>query len=208
MTTRADIRDAVATRLRGIPALGNRVYPSRVWPVPGKDLVDAGKFPAALVYVNGVRRVSLSAGLGAPTFRTTVTVAIDLRAEGVAAEAVDATLDALEEEVDRVLLGDPTFVAIPEELPTMDLERRLRADSDTIIGMTLVTIGLQFTETFEPLGLPPLTTARIVVDAIDPADRAGPYPAIDPFPAPAAPPRDRGPDGRREADDLTITFNE
>lgn len=52
-----------------------------------------------------------------------------------------------------------------------------------------------------------MTAARITIDAIDPADRKGPYPAIDPFPAPAPPPRDRGPDGRPEADDLTITFD-
>ncbi|MBW6399985.1 hypothetical protein KPL78_19145 [Roseomonas sp. HJA6] len=207
MTTRADIRDQVVTRLRAVPLLAGRVYPSRAWPLPGKGLVDAGKMPAGLVYANGLRRTSTSGGTSAPTFRTILPIVIHLRAEGTTVEAVDATLDALEDEVDRVLLGDPTFVAIPEELPSMEFARQLRADSDTIIGETLVTLDMQFTEAFEPRGLPPLTAARIVIDAIDPADRAGSYPAIDPFPAPAGPPRDRGPDGRPEAADITITFD-
>jgi len=208
VTTRAEVRNEVATRLGTIHALGGRVWPSRVWPVPGKGAVDAGKMPAGLVYVNGLRRTSLSDGTAAPTFRSILSVAMHLRAEGGSAEAVDATLDALEEEIDRVLLGDPSFVAIPEELPNMELARRLTADSDTVIGELLVTLDLQFTETFEPQGLPPLATARIVIDAQDPTDRVGPYPAIEPFPAPAPPPRDRGPDGRTEAADLTITFNQ
>jgi hypothetical protein len=38
------------------------------------------------------------------------------------------------------------------------------------------------------------------MDAIDPFDRSGDHGAIAPFPAPAPPPRTRGPDGRAEAE--------
>jgi hypothetical protein len=208
MTTRADLRDAVVDRLRPIAALQGRVYPSRAWPLPGAGLVDAGAMPAGLVYVNGVRRTTLSGGMSAPKFRAIVSIAIHLRAQGLTVELVDATLDQLEAAVDEALLEDPTFVAIPEEITGMDMARKLSAEGDQIVGEQVITLDLQMTETFEPKGLPPLATARIVIDAIDPADRSGPYPAIDPFPPPAAPPRPRGPDGRAEADPLTITFPE
>lgn len=208
MTTRADIRNAAVDRLRPIARLQGRVYPSRAWPLPGAGLADAGTMPAALVYVNGLRRTTLSGGTAAPTFRTILSIAIHLRVEARSPELADAVLDELEEALDAALLEDPGFIALAEEISGMEMGRKLTAEGDLVVGEQVCTIDLQFTETFEPRDLPPLTTARIVVDAIDPADRAGPYPALDPFPAPAAPPRTRGPDGRAEADPLTIIFNE
>lgn len=207
--TRAEVRDAISARLAaGVPALAGRIYKSRSWPLPASGLVDVGKLPAALVYAQRTRRTTISGATAAPTFRTIVTFLIMLRAEGRTDVEVDATLDSLGEAVEDALLTDAAFVAIAEDLTGTDSERRLTSDSERIFGEEALTLDLQFTETFEPRGLPPLTTARIVVDAIDPADPSGPYPAIDPFPAPAAPPRPQGPDGRAEVGPMTITFNE
>ncbi|GGJ14192.1 hypothetical protein [Neoroseomonas lacus] len=208
-TTRAEIRDAIAARLvAGLPRLGGRVYTSRVWPLPAAGLVDAGAMPAALVYALRTRRTSLSIGTAAPTFRAIVTFVVMLRAEGTNDVAVDLLLDDLGEAAEDVLMTDPSFVALAEEIAGLDSERRTTKDSERTIGEEALSIDMQFTETFEPKGLPPLTTANVVIDAIDPADQAGAYPAIDPFPAPAAPPRQQGPDGRPEAAPLTITFPE
>jgi hypothetical protein len=205
--TRNEVRDAVAQRLAArIPALGQRVYKARTWPVPGPGLVDVGKMPAAMVYILRTRRVSLSGPSGAPTYRTTLTVAIVLRAEGRLDAEVDNALDVLLEGFDD-LLTDPTFMSLMEDVTQIDSQRELRNDGDRVVGGESIAMDLQFTETFQPRDLPDLRAARIVIDAIDPADSTGPYPAIAPFPAPAGPPRDRGPDGRPEADEMTVTFN-
>jgi hypothetical protein len=205
--TRAELRDAAVARLlAGVPGLSGRVYASRAWPLPAAGQVDVGKMPAALVYVLRTRRTTISGAMGAPTFRSIVTLVVMLRAEGRTEAEVDAALDTLGEAAEVALLNSAAFVALAEDIAGTDSERRLNSDSERIIGEEALSIDLQFTESFEPANLPPLNTARIVVDAIDPADRAGTYPAIDPFPAAAAAPREQGPDGRPEAAPITITF--
>ena len=206
-TTRAEIRDGIVARMvAGMPRLGGRVYASRVWPLLAAGLVDAGKMPTGLVYANRTRRSSLSGGMSAPTFRVIVTFVMALRVEGTSEAYVEAQLDELGEELEALLLTDASFVSLAEDIVSTDSERRLTKDSDKIVGEEAFSLDMQFTETFEPRDLPSLAEARIVIDAIDPADRAGAYPAIDPFPPPANPPRPHGPDGRPEAAPMTITF--
>lgn len=206
-TTRAKIRDGIVARVvAGMPRLGGGVYASRAWPLPAAGLVDTGKMPSALVYANRTRRSSISGGMAAPAFRAIVTFVVALRVEGTSEAYVEALLDELGEDVENLLLTDASFVSLAEDIVSTDSERRLTKDSDRIVGEEAFSLDLQFTETFEPRDLPPLTEARITFDAIDPADPTGAYPAIGPFPPPAAPPRTQGPDGRPEADPLTITF--
>lgn len=204
--TRAEIRAAIAARLvEALPDLSGRVYQSRAWPLPAAGVSGAGRMPAALVYADRMRRVSLAQAGGAPTFRTTLTIGVVLRAEGRTEAEVEATLDALADALDAAILTDPGTVAIAEDVSQYDSQRDIRAEADAVLGHEAIAFDLQFTEIFEPSGLPALTAARMVMDAIDPADGAGAHPGIAPFPAPAAPPRDSGPDGRAEAE-FTVTL--
>lgn len=206
--TRAQVRAAIVARLvAGVAGLGGRVHSSRAWPLQASGIGGAARMPAALVYADRLRRTSVSGGMSAPTYRTILTITIVLRAEGKTEAAVESSLDTLGTAVESAIFTHPGTMAIAEDIVASDCARDLRPDGDLIVGQEAISLDLQFTEMFEPAGLPDLATARIVIDAIDPADLVGTYPVIDPFPAAAAAPRERGPDGRPEADDLTIILN-
>ncbi|MBR0677951.1 hypothetical protein GXW77_17390 [Roseomonas alkaliterrae] len=198
--TRAQLRAAVVEGLRtGVPGLGGRVFPLRAWPL------QMAQMPAALVYDRAIRRTSLARALGAPTYRTLVTFVLVLRAEGASEADVTATLDALSGAAEAALLSSPAFMALAEEIPDIALEREIQPEAERLVGQDAMQFDMQFTEVFDPAGLPDFTEARLTLDAIDPFDRDGPHPPIVDFPPPAAPPRRSGPDGRAEAE-IRITY--
>lgn len=198
--TRPQLRAAVVDGIKaGVPALGSRVYPMRAWPL------QMAQMPAALVYDRAIRRTSLARGLAAPTYRTLVTFVLVLRADGASEAEVTATLDALSAAAEAALLNSAAFMALAEEIPDISLEREIQPEAERLVGQEAMQFDMQFTEVFEPAGLPDLTEARLTLDAKDPFDATGNYPAIGAFPPPAAPPRDSGPDGRVEAE-TRITY--
>jgi hypothetical protein len=96
-------------------------------------------------------------------------------------------------------------MALAEEITEIGSDRDIRGEAERIIGQDAIVFDMQFTEVFEPAGLPDFGQARLTMDAIDPFDPLGDRPAIGDFPPPAAPPRESGPDGRVEAE-TRITY--
>lgn len=198
--TRPELRAAVVDGLKArVPALGSRVLPGRAWPL------HLAQMPAALVHDERIRRTSLARALAAPTYRTLVSMVVILRAEGASEAEVVAQLDDLAAATEAALLTSPEFMALAEEVPDLTSDREIRAEADRVIGQEAIAFDLQFTEVFDPAGLPDFTEARMTLDAAEPFDATGAYPAIGDFPAPAAPPRESGPDGRVEAE-IRITY--
>lgn len=200
--TLAGLRDLAAEALRrGVPMAQGRVHPARDWPLPASgNNAGAASMPALLVYADRKRRTTLSRGLAAPQYRTLVTLTVVARAEGRTEREVERQLDELFEQIDAAILRNADFVALCEEIPESEALRDIRAQGEAAVGQWAVTFDLQFTEVFEPVGLPPFAGVRMVLDAREPFDARGDYPAIAPFPPPAPPPRASGPDGRAEAE--------
>jgi hypothetical protein len=116
----------------------------------------------------------------------------------------DEQLDAWLERIQGALLGDPDFVRMFSAIPTVRVETQVFTE-ETMVAEAGVTFSLTWEEVYPPRVTDNFTIARVVVDAIDPADPLGPYPGIAPFPPPADPLREQGPDGRAEAG-LEITL--
>ncbi len=202
--TRADLRLLTAERLAaGVPALAGVVSPSRVHP----QMALSGQYPSAMVYADTLRMVDQAPTGGAPEFRATVSLSVIIRVEALTEEDADAQLDALSDAAVAAFLEDPDFVAIAEGIPDMTLTRERRGDSDSVLAQETIMFDMRFTDRREPAGLPALTSALMILDAIDPADPLGEYEdlAAYDFPAAASPPRESGPDGRPEGV-TTITF--
>jgi hypothetical protein len=209
VSTRADLADLLWQLLSdGVPQAQGRVHAGRAWPVPGEGN-DAGyqPMPAILLYLDYRRRRSKSGPNAVPTYETVFTATIIARAEGGSEAEVEATLDAISEAIDAALFREGSLLAVCEDIREMETRRKIEGQGERHVGQDGHAVDLVFTEGFEPAEarLSPFTSVRVRVDAIDPADPAGNYGTTPPWPAPAAPPRESGPDGRAEAElHLTI----
>lgn len=119
---RAQIRNAVISKLAGATAAGARVGPSRLAPQRGVLL------PAISVYVVD----EVSDGINGNALEREATVAIDAWVNSVNPEDLDDTLDAIALEIETAIDADPMlgldFVFRGLRLDTTELGLRLETD--------------------------------------------------------------------------------
>ncbi|MFH5926441.1 hypothetical protein [Roseomonas xinghualingensis] len=193
---RAGVRAAALALLREqVPQVEGRVHSARVWPIPVG--AERKSLPALLVYAFRERKAP-TGNLGAPSFNTTVTLAIMARAAGKREADVEAQLDEICGGIEAGLLEDPNFVSCLSSVGAIDTVIDIRGEGDLMVGEAAITIEVTWGENFEPRIPHLFTGADVRVDAIDPADPVGAYEAPAPWPQPDAPPRKSGPDGRAE----------
>lgn len=200
----------VAALMQGVPAVAQRVYPSRVFPQPSAGRPPGGasqapSWPALLVYAPRLRRSSVARGAAAPQYRSTLTINVIARVERKTEAEAEAELDALATAIDAAILENPDVLSAIEEIDEVESLRELRLDGDRLVGQDAIAFELRFTEEFQPALPHRLAEARLTGDAIAPFDPAATNPAIAGFPAPAAPPRTSGPDGQPETE-IRITY--
>lgn len=204
--TPAQFRAAAVVALKAaVPLVAQRVFTGRVWPIQAGGKAAAPQMPALLVDTPRIRRTSNSRGGGAPEFRAVVTLTVIIRSERATEAEIQAELDAISEQVGAAILEIGSFRDTPEEWTEWETTRDVEWAGERLIGQDAHAFDAQFTQRHEPRDLPAFTGARMVLDAAEPFDRFGAYAAIAPFPAPAAPPRTSGPDGRREGE-TEITY--
>ncbi|MGX9966070.1 hypothetical protein ACVFYP_22280 [Roseomonas sp. F4] len=197
---RAYFRDLAVTRLKALlPALAPRISSSNMLPVPGAGQSGAST-PGIMVFCDRLRGTTLANGVGQPSYRTIVSLTVVLRYEQRLTAELEAKLDVLAQLVRAGLLTDQAFMAAFEECEQFEVTRSSVADGERQVGQDAITFDLRCTEEFEPVIADRLAAAHLVMDALDPADPLGAYPGLAGFPAPAAPPRATGPDGRAEAE--------
>jgi hypothetical protein len=190
------VREAALALLREqVPQVEGRVHLDRDQPV----MVGAERrsLPALLVYTPRERKVA-TGNLGPPSFDTTVTLQIIVRASGKRESNVRSQLDEICGAVEAGLLEDPNFVSSLSSVGSIETTEGIRSEGDLIVGEAVISIDVTWGEDFQPRLPHFFTGADVRVDAIDPADPVGAYEAPEPWPQPEPPPRKTGPDGRAE----------
>lgn len=196
----------VAVLTEQIPA--SRILSGQRWPVENDQL------PALLVDMRTEDKRSISTA--PPTFEVTTTLVVRAR-EVIASDperleygadhgpAIEKVLDRWIEAIQSALLQAPQFVSMASAIPTVRVETQVTTETEDLVAEAGVTFTLTYQEAWPPRVADRLARVHLGLDAIDPQDPAGDYGATAPFPAPAPPPRDRGPDGRIEIGaDITL----
>lgn len=195
---RASAVEILALRIQNV-----RVLTGQQWSI-GVD-----QLPALLVDMREESKVARSGNNGPPSYDVTASMVVRARAvvpvhAGAALHGVDhgpaaeAVLDAWLHAIQEALLGEASFVSRFSAIPTVRVETQVVSDASSMIAEAGVTFEMTWIEEYPPRIDDALATVSLRVDAIDPFDPAGNYGAILNFPAPSAPPRLRGPDGRVE----------
>lgn len=138
-----------------------------------------------------------------PTFTTTATIEILIRAAAATKEAVQDAIEALANSVELAVFGAPTVVALMQQAANVTSSTEISGEGSQYQAETLISIDFEMFETFEPAVIAPANYpafegVNVHVDAGRPYDANGVY--LDPpFPDSVEPaPRTAGPDGRDE----------
>ncbi len=202
-------------RLAAVAALG-RIAGLTVQS-PGDWNTPPAKLPAALVRAASERKDGWAKSQ--PDFTTTVTLEVDLRVQGVTAEAAQDALEALGYQVEETLFTDYSLNAMLAQFSGVDVDVEISAEGGAHFGGARMRIACETAETFGvgdpvvdgtqvpgpwPVTVPapvPLTSAGVHLDMLSPYDATGTYtPSADAPPyTPTPAPRTIGPDGRDEA---------
>lgn len=158
------IRKDVKARLVGKTLAQNRVYTNRT-----KSLDEADALPAVIVTTKRNRGESLSLG-GEPNFRNTLTVLIEPVVVETANDAHEDLLDELAEQIVATLFTDPDWVKQFEKISYVEEEIQYYTQGQRPLASIQMQFDLQFHLQYQPVILNDFVTARINVDAIDPAD--------------------------------------
>jgi hypothetical protein len=185
---RTEVRAATVALLKGVTAVGDRVWPTRIMPLR------RGSYPAILVYT--LQEDMSGSGSPPPQFRHDLTLAIEIRwcptdadLDDLDDDAEDA-LDALCETVLDRLLTNPEWVAQFEEIIGISTAIGFDARGENVLMGARIVITGTYRTLWEPVVPDEFERLQFGIDAIDPAD-----PNI----------RQPGPDGRIEAGaDFTI----
>lgn len=164
MLERARIRQqAVALLKAANTAAGAHVYDSRVSPN------SKNKLPALNVYTL-LQNGSGTAQAGtAPQFDTTVTLSVECVVSQ--ADAWGAALDDLCEQVENALLCNPGFISEFDMVTSYSTAMQAKDEGENPIIKAVMSIGLKYTEQFDPIIPDTLGRVHITVDAIEPADK-------------------------------------
>lgn len=135
MTTRQQITDAVAARLRAaLPALEGRVYASRV------RHIRTNRLPAIGVYA--LKEHADDNGTSPPRYTRALTLAVECVAD--ADEALDATLNQLADAVEDCLLPDPALGGLVADLALSGTELSLAENGERLIGCARVDWTVEY----------------------------------------------------------------
>jgi hypothetical protein len=209
--TRATIRAAAKAALeRHIP--GVPVLVGRAWPLAAPEL------GARLLLSLGDQDMRAKGKASVPSYLCSMPVTVRMRlavnpnpatppGESAHGNALEAAADEWSGKLRDALLGDPDFA---QHLGEGAARVEVQVPQDPGAGEQLIieiafTVSCEWIETYQPRLVDDLATIAVRLDAIEPADKLGTYPAAPPFPDAAAAPREAGPDGRAEAG-LTITL--
>lgn len=205
MLARRQLRLAAVAALEAITGL--TVQSPGDWATPSE------KMPVALVRVTSDRKESVVKQ--APEFTTTVTLEVQLRAQGLTETAAQDALEAWGYQVEQALFTNYALVAMCQQIATADTDVEITAEGAQHIGAQTMRVECEMFESFDPTVTPPaastwpvvpaptvpLDSVGIHLDMASPFDPNGTYtpstdaPAYTPTPAP----RTTGPDGRDEA---------
>lgn len=156
-----------------------------------------GQQPSIIIYADDHKEGAGSAG--AKTFRTTVTLTIQITGEGATADAATTQAEALNDVAETALFGSPDFVALFEAIDQVTTTTDYQGTSGRgHTAFAIMIIEAHATEIFDPRIDTDLTGLNIYVDALNVAmDPNGTY--TPPFAyTPTDAPRTAGPDGRAE----------
>ncbi len=132
MHVREQIRNRVAAALSGATAAGDRVYSSRVYPMPGDNA------PSIAVYTKSEEVVSSTLGAPVNTVRE-LELTIELFIKG--ASAVDSAIDELAVEVEMILgvSCDETLPVSWSSYDSFETEYSDSGNNITIVGLMVYT---------------------------------------------------------------------
>lgn len=209
-TIRAAAKQALQRFFPGVPVLvGQR------WPVYAPQT----EGPQTLLLLSvGDEDMRARGNSGAPSYLCAMNLVVRARmallpnpytppGSSAHGEAIEAAADEWSTSLREALLGDPDLNPyLGEGDGRVEIQVPTAPDaSEQLILEAAFTVQCQWVIEYQPRVPDDLVTMNIRVDAIEPADKLGTYPAAPPFPDAAAAPRAAGPDGRAEAG-LTITL--
>jgi len=136
---RTQIRDALALLLAGLTTTADRVFVSRVSPIPQDDL------PALVVNVDE-EEIELATASTAPTISRGLTIRVAALTRLV--DGLDDELDAMTLELELAIAGDDTLAGLLNEpmiLTGLEVERSTEGDAP--IGRITLTYATRYETT-------------------------------------------------------------
>lgn len=150
-----EIREAAVASLLAYQTIaGDRVESERV------DPVESGDTPRLIVMADDAAE-GISRGGAAPAFRTTLTLMIHAQVEHAQRGDAVAALDTLIAQVKDALLGDPDWVRLSENIPSLRVTRSFKGDNARIIGDGRIVITCTWIEIYPPRITTPLSTVTL-----------------------------------------------
>jgi hypothetical protein len=162
MTTRGDVRQAVAEALIGATIAGGRVFTPLDW-----DTWD-GDYPCAIVRAPEEEKQSL--GRGPPQFTVTATIEVTFRLQvladsaDIAALKAEMLLEAVEDQVLRAVINYPPLMAALQQHPFIRIKTGFSSKGEEHLAEMVAQIGCEFyqgPEDFFPTPMVELQDVRL-----------------------------------------------
>jgi hypothetical protein len=164
---------------------------------PGNVPTPAEKLPAILLRTADEEKSSTEKGVVA--FTSTITLEIEARDQADTAEEAQDKIEALGAAIEDLLFTWAPLLALVDQVASVHTTLSISADGRQHLAELKMSLQLETFEEFEPAPETALASIGVHLDTTAPVDGAGTYPAPTAPPyAPAAAPRQSGPDGRDE----------
>lgn len=132
------IRDHAVSMLMGQTAAGSKVFANRVRPLISNGWLD--RLPAIVIYTLDESSEIFNA---APReYMRTVQLMVEIQAR--AEESLDDVLDAIADDVERILLRDDTLGGTVNDLRYAQTRMALREDGENLIGACLIQFDAEY----------------------------------------------------------------
>lgn len=132
------IRDHAVSMLMGQTAAGSKVFANRVRPLISNGWLD--RLPAIVIYTLDESSEIFNA---APhEYMRTVQLMVEIQAR--AEENLDDVLDAIADDVERILLRDDTLGGTVNDLRYAQTRMALREDGENLIGACLIQFDAEY----------------------------------------------------------------
>lgn len=142
-------------------AAEDRVFPSRMMPLPANQLL-----PALVITTPHEIGNTLSHTNSIPQFDHTLTIRIEGTVSAADDLVVEDTLDALDEQIRKTLFHDPEWVKqFPRGIDRLETVKRLDTEGERPLGLVIVTIAVKTHLAFPPIIADDFTIAHLHVDA-------------------------------------------
>ncbi|MBF0251798.1 MAG: hypothetical protein HQL35_14345 [Alphaproteobacteria bacterium] len=161
MPTRIEHLADLQFRLLNKTAAGARVYRSRTARTDARDL------PAILLYAPD--ETGEPVGAGAPQYAMDVTLAVEVRVNGVA-DDWDTQAAGLMDEIKQILFTDPAWTARWARAARFQVHQYLDGQGEAVLAGEVLTLTCRDDDlaVFEPVGLTTLDRIDVTVDHAGP----------------------------------------